>query len=365
MYTDTTGKIKAVDYQGQRTAKDIVQWAMQQASKLAAGRVGGAKPSSSSSSSSGSGSTGSKSSTDDGFYGGTDVVSLTDGNFHSEVIDSDELWFVEFYAPWCGHCKALKSDWSTLATQMNGKVNIGAVDCTENQQTCSEFGIKGYPSLKFFGENKEQPQAYEGGRDLPSLSAFANERWSVNAPAPEVRQLTDQDVWVEHCTGHAADASINLKAVKPKQLCLVAFLPDILDATAAGRQAHLNMLKEVADTYKDRPFAWFWAEGGSQPALETNLNVGGYGYPAFVALNPEKGKFASLRGGFAAASVREFLNAVRAGRERVVDVEGGSLAQLDDVSPWDGVDGVVEMEEEFSLEDLGIGGGGGGDDGEL
>lgn len=347
MYTDKSGKIKGSDYQGGRTSKEIGQWAMQQATKLALGRLG-AKASSSSGGTSGGGS--------DGFYSGTSVVTLDDSNFHSQVVDSDEMWFVEFYAPWCGHCKSLAPVWKDLASSLDGKVKVGAVDCTANQQTCSEFSVGGFPTIKFFGSNKERPADYEGGRDLGSLSAYATERWAKDQPPPEVRELTDQEVWTEHCTGHPEDTSLNLKAVKPKQLCLVAFLPHILDAKASGRQQHLDMLKVVAESYKERPFAWFWAEGGAQPGLEKNLGVGGYGYPAFIALNPEKLKFASLRGGFENSAVKEFLNEVRSGRERVTDVDGGSLAQLETRSPWDGTDGEVEVEEEFSLEDLGIGG---------
>lgn len=352
MYTDKTGKIKGVDYQGARTAKEIGQWAMQQATKLALGRLG-AKASSSSSSSSG-GSTGGGGGGDE-FYSGTSVVTLDDSNFHSQVIDSDELWFVELYAPWCGHCKALAPVWKDLASSLDGKVKVGAVDCTAHQQTCSEFSVRGFPSIKFFGSNKEKPADYEGGRDLGSLSAYATERWAKDQPPPEVRELTDQEVWIEHCIGHPEDKALNLKAVKPKQLCLVAFLPHILDAKASGRQKHLDMLKSVAESYKERPFAWFWAEGGAQIELEKNLGVGGYGYPAFIALNPEKLKFASLRGGFETSTVKEFLNEVRTGRERVAPVEG-SLAQLETRAPWDGTDGEAEVEEEFSLEDLGIGG---------
>ncbi len=352
MYVDKAGKIKGADYQGGRTAKEIGQWAMQQATKLALGRLG-AKPSASSSGSNagggGSGGGGGE------FYSGTNVVPLDDSNFHSQVVDSDDMWFVEFYAPWCGHCKALAPVWKDLASALDGKVKVGAVDCTTNQQTCSEFSVQGFPTIKFFGSSKERPADYEGGRDLGSLSAYATERWAKNQPPPEVRELTDQEVWIEHCTGHPEDKSLNLKAVKPKQLCLVAFLPHILDAKAAGRQHHLDMLKAVAESYKERPFAWFWAEGAAQPGLEKNLGVGGYGYPAFIALNPEKLKFASLRGGFESSTVKEFLNEVRTGRERVVDVEG-SLVQLETRSPWDGTDGEAEVEEEFSLEDLGIGG---------
>ena len=64
------------------------------------------------------------------------MVALTDSTFHAEVTSSDDLWLVEFYAPWCGHCKNLKPEYEQLATQVKGKVKIGAVDCTANQATC-------------------------------------------------------------------------------------------------------------------------------------------------------------------------------------------------------------------------------------
>lgn len=64
-----------------------------------------------------------------------DVVSLTDSNFHQEVQGGD-VWLIEFYAPWCGHCKNLKPDWEQLATNVKGRAKIGAVDCDANGATC-------------------------------------------------------------------------------------------------------------------------------------------------------------------------------------------------------------------------------------
>ena len=57
----------------------------------------------------------------------------------------------QFYAPWCGHCKALKPAWIDLARQLGGKVKVGAVDCTSDKATCDEFGVRGEPGLACCG----------------------------------------------------------------------------------------------------------------------------------------------------------------------------------------------------------------------
>ena len=48
---------------------------------------------------------------------------------------------VEFYAPWCGHCKALEPEWNTAARDLKGKVKFAKVDATENEQLARRFGV--------------------------------------------------------------------------------------------------------------------------------------------------------------------------------------------------------------------------------
>lgn len=59
-----------------------------------------------------------------------DVFVVTDDNFADEVEGSKDAWFVEFYAPWCGHCKTLAPTWKKLATALKGNVRVGKVDAT-------------------------------------------------------------------------------------------------------------------------------------------------------------------------------------------------------------------------------------------
>jgi protein disulfide-isomerase A1 len=95
-----------------------------------------------------------------------DVVVLTKDSFKSALADNENI-LVEFYAPCssfilllfihfcssvgCGHCKKLKPEYAKAATELKGSEFVLAkVDCTVETDVCSEQGVQGYPTLKFF-----------------------------------------------------------------------------------------------------------------------------------------------------------------------------------------------------------------------
>jgi len=111
-----------------------------------------------------------------GFYGSNDkVVNLDSSNFSEKVLKSDGLWYIEFYAPWCGHCKQLTPAWKEAAQQMHGLVNFGAVNADEqsNQPLASKYGIQGFPTIKIFSKGKVSD--YQGARSAQALTSHAFE----------------------------------------------------------------------------------------------------------------------------------------------------------------------------------------------
>ena len=86
---------------------------------------------------------------------------------------SDSLWLVEFYAPWCGHCKNLAPSWELAAKQLKGVVKVGAVDMTTDQEIGAPYDVKGFPTLKWFGFDKKKPEDYNAGRDADAIREFA------------------------------------------------------------------------------------------------------------------------------------------------------------------------------------------------
>jgi len=110
----------------------------------------------------------------------TFTVDLTTDNFDSIVLDETKDVLVEFYAPWCGHCKKLAPDYEKVAAAFAGdsdKVVIAKLDADAHNSFGSKYGVSGFPTIKWFGkENKDAPETYESGRDVQSFVDFVNRK---------------------------------------------------------------------------------------------------------------------------------------------------------------------------------------------
>lgn len=205
------------------------------------------------------------------------VLVLTKDNF-DKVMEEFKYVLVEFYAPWCGHCKALAPEYVKAAQTLkdsNSEVRLAKVDAPEETSLAEKYQVRGYPTLKFFRDGK--PSDYAGGRTAPEM---------VN--------------WLNKKTGPAAQTiedAAALKALTDKEeVVAVGFFKD---QTSDGAKAFL----EVAAQTDDIAFATTSADSAFK-----EFKVSGDAVVLFKQFDDGR---VDLKENLDMASIKEFINANR------------------------------------------------------
>uniref|UniRef100_A0A1L8EFE1 Protein disulfide-isomerase n=1 Tax=Haematobia irritans TaxID=7368 RepID=A0A1L8EFE1_HAEIR len=174
------------------------------------------------------------------------VLVLTEKNF-KKAIDDNEFILVEFYAPWCGHCKSLAPEYAKAAQTLAEKespIKLAKVDATVEGSLAEEYQVRGYPTLKFFRSGA--PVDYTGGRQAADIVSWVSKK--TGPPAKELASVEDAETFL-----------------KDNEIAVVGFFKDLESAEAKAFVSAANALDSFAFgiTSNDDVIAKYEAKDGA------------------------------------------------------------------------------------------------------
>ncbi len=99
------------------------------------------------------------------------IINSTDASFDADVLGRDEVVLVDFWATWCGPCRAIAPTLELLAEEYKDRAKVVKVDVDNNTETAARFGIRSIPTLMVF-KNGERLETVVGGRSKADLAAL-------------------------------------------------------------------------------------------------------------------------------------------------------------------------------------------------
>ena len=165
---------------------------------------------------------------------------------------------MEFYAPWCGHCKKLQPVWEELAKSLDGKVNVAKVDVTENRELGTRFEIKGFPTIKFF--HGGEIFTFRGKRTVEDFTAFVNGGYKTAESAKVPKPMTFMESTIKKLRTPIDEAMMDIKKQKytsPRVIVLALPLIFMLVIVAA-------MCMIPSDVPKKKPYKAAPVEGSKE-----------------------------------------------------------------------------------------------------
>jgi thioredoxin 1 len=106
---------------------------------------------------------------------GNFTKAVTDTNFETDVLNSDKPTLVDFWAEWCGPCRAIAPTVEAVAEDFEGKANVVKMNVDENMNVPQRYGIRGIPTLILFKNGQEQERYVGGNISREKLAELINQ----------------------------------------------------------------------------------------------------------------------------------------------------------------------------------------------
>jgi len=255
---------------------------------------------------------------------GSAVIDLKPDNFDEVVLNSNKPALVEFFAPWCGHCKTLAPVYEELAgafSSQSSKVSIAKVDADAHKALGKRFGVQGFPTLKWFDGKSDTPEEYSGGRDLESLAKWVTDKTGIR---PKVKKAAPSNVEM------LTDASFAKEVGGDK---------DVLVAFTAPWCGHCKSLaptwESLAEDFSAEPtvlVAKVDAEAENSKATADSHGI--KSYPTIKFFPKGSKESVSYDGGRSQQDLVDYINS-KAGTHRLVggglDAKAGTIDALDTI----------------------------------
>ena len=184
------------------------------------------------------------------------------------------------------------------------------------------------------GKTDSKAQDYQGERTASGIVSHMTGLAEKANIEPDIFEIINQKAYDEECTGTV--------------ICMINFLPNIYESNTKERNVYLDTIMKAAKTNRKQPFKWFWLQAGDQLDLERQLNLG-FGYPALVAIAPQKKMIATMRSSFSVKNLNEFATNLLIGKGGLEDLS--QKITIKKADKWDGKDAAPIEEEDLSMYD--------------
>lgn len=179
-------------------------------------------------------------------------------------------------------------------------MKLGAVDATVHTAIAQKYAVKGYPTIKVFkGGPKKKAVDYQGPREAQGIIQHALEILDQSGVPAKINQITNNDTFNEIC-------------LQSGKFCVLMFVPHIYDSNANERNKYIELFTEVSKSFRGKPILFGWSEGGTQPALESSLEINAV-YPSVAVFSGDKKLYNVQRVSWSEKNVKGFISGVLSG----------------------------------------------------